>query len=558
MYTKGYESQLQLSTTNKRKRAIVQSVDALLQYIDMSIPTHKTLSSAIIPSLNIREGRDERWRDRGGIRFGHLIIGICLSSLLCLLSLSVSPQPAVASVAQSRTLRTNPNLRNGLVGWWTMDGPDTLKNIVDRSSSFATGSLIMGSSGTLTATTSVPGRLGQALQFDGNDDAVRIFSPTPLNLSGEMSIFAWVKKSAAQSKPFVAQSSGGGTAGQYKISSQVTGNKFTGSWGSYVITSNSELSNNTWYFVGWTRAGISGSWTVNLYLNGRIDKTDTTATDPPIQRGFSIAANGDASGSNFNGAIDDVRIYNYVLATSTIKRIYDLGATTKISKTLVTNPNLETGLVGHWTFDGPDALKNVVDRGTAYATGPLIMGSSGTLTATATMPGRLGQSLKFDGTDDYVTLGSLPALDQNNAMSISAWIKPSTVAAGEMDVLANSDGTNKAYRLSINNTAGKTRCVWASTAVVSGNLSLVANTWQHVVLVRSGSSGAWTCALYLNGVFDAAGGTANNPDGTNQSTSIGREGSNSSRYFSGAIDDVRLYNYAISTSTIQRLYDMGR
>lgn len=54
----------------------------------------------------------------------------------------------------------------------------------------------------------------------------------------------------------------------------------------------------------------------------------------------------------FEGTIDDVRVYNRALSAEEISRLYGLGATTRVSETLTTNPQLESGLVGHWTFDG--------------------------------------------------------------------------------------------------------------------------------------------------------------------------------------------------------------
>ena len=47
-----------------------------------------------------------------------------------------------------------------------------------------------------------------------------------------------------------------------------------------------------------------------------------------------------------------MRIYNRVLSVDEIKRLYKIGATAKLGISH-TNDSLGTGLVGHWTFDGP-------------------------------------------------------------------------------------------------------------------------------------------------------------------------------------------------------------
>lgn len=69
------------------------------------------------------------------------------------------------------------------------------------------------------------------------------------------------------------------------------------------------------------------------------------------------------------------------------------GATT-INVTLKTNPDLERGLVGHWTFDGEDLIENAADRSGQGNTGYL----EG-FTSTTTAPGRIGQALEFENDD---------------------------------------------------------------------------------------------------------------------------------------------------------------
>ena len=92
-------------------------------------------------------------------------------------------------------------------------------------------------------------------------------------------------------------------------------------------------------------------------------------------------------------------------------------AAATISKTL-TRPVNEIGLVGWWTFDGPDMLTNVADKSGQGNNGSLSHGGSGTTTA----PCRVGQALSFDGTDDYVVVADAAPFDLTDAVSFSAWI----------------------------------------------------------------------------------------------------------------------------------------
>ena len=78
-----------------------------------------------------------------------------------------------------------------------------------------------------------------------------------------------------------------------------------------------------------------------------------------------------------------------------------LGGTT-VNVTLKTNPDLESGLVGHWTFDGKDMISNVAD-----VSGQGNHGALQGQTSTTTAIGVIGQALDFDGSDDYVNVGTV-------------------------------------------------------------------------------------------------------------------------------------------------------
>src|SRR3990167_10648625 len=94
-------------------------------------------------------------------------------------------------------------------------------------------------------------------------------------------------------------------------------------------------------------------------------------------------------------------------------------ATFKISRP----STLNSGLVGHWTFDGADTnwtTNTVVDRSGNGNTGAMVNMS----TTTSPAKGRIGQALKFKNTNEYISVAD-PAsgiLDPSY-ITISAWIK---------------------------------------------------------------------------------------------------------------------------------------
>jgi len=171
------------------------------------------------------------------------------------------------------------------------------------------------------------------------------------------------------------------------------------------------------------------------------------------------------------------------------------------------------------------------------------------------VPGRVGQAIKFDSSSSqYFNLGT--GLDQNGELTLAVWIRPTTVSLGAMSIIANSNdaGTQQDYALELNRTAGKISTLWASSTILTGDTNLSANEWYHVAMTRAGSSGDWTIDLYLNGVNDGSTTSATNPNATNATTSIAKFGGEASGYFDGAIDEVRLYNRALTGTEIYRLY----
>jgi hypothetical protein len=89
-------------------------------------------------------------------------------------------------------------------------------------------------------------------------------------------------------------------------------------------------------------------------------------------------------------------------------------------------PALTNGLVGHWTFDG----KNMTNTTVIDSSGN---GRTGTLTnmtvISSKVVGKIGQGLRFDGTDDYVSIPYTGIdFERTQPITISAWVKLNSVA----------------------------------------------------------------------------------------------------------------------------------
>ena len=190
-------------------------------------------------------------------------------------------------------------------------------------------------------------------------------------------------------------------------------------------------------------------------------------------------------------------------------------------------------------------------------------GINGTLVNSPTWTtGMLKNALAFNGTTNYVNLNngsSTGPLKPALPVTVSAWVKLSGTN-GVQRVFSGDNADNitviGGYDLSIN--SGILSCDYgdgtgsgpAHRRSKSGTTVLHTGTWYHVAVVIQGPS---SIQLYINGVDD--GGTYSGTGGsmayTTTSSKIGT--SNTSNFFNGVIDDVRVYNKALDSNAINLL-----
>ena len=471
------------------------------------------------------------------------------------------------------TLDTQPTLDTGLVGHWTFDGKDMYTNVKDTSGAGNNGDLILGASGN-TSTTTGPGPIGQALKFDGTDDGVNVGNPSVLNDLGPMSLSEWVylNPSGAGTAQKVLGKDGGSSGYWYLEFDDTAPEKRAfdfakkGATVLEVVSSNGAYEYGKWYHAVATWDGSTNASGVKLYLNG----TQITSLQKN-QNGVSLAS--DAANPFYisnpgdhpiNGLEDDVRVYNRVLSADEIKRLYALGNTTHIATTLDTQPVLNDGLIGHWTFDGKDMYTNVKDTSGQGNNGNLKLGASGN-TATTTGPGRIGQALKFDGANDYVILGTASSLDLGDtSLTLAGWVNMDA-KDGANRWIVTKEGTSGHRGWTLRATVDYLPMPFA--VGVSGDGSTITTRvsatipetgkWYYVVGVYD--KAAQTLHMYVNGVLDDGALYGTVPSSLNEPSAAPYIGARSgdSEFFNGSLDDVRIYNRALSADEIKRLYQLG-
>ena len=447
----------------------------------------------------------------------------------------------------------------GPVGYWTMDEASGTGTSTDSSGNGNNGTWV----GSPTATTSVPSAINfadtRALTFNGSSQYVS--AGNNLQQLGAFTISAWVKLA------------GGGDAAQTIVTRTGSSNYITdyflyanpggqfalqrsnGSTYPSILTNNA-ISVGTWHHVVGVYNNDAGSIYVDGVLQtvtasgGALNSVTVTSGTRTTWIGRTSYPGVNADIYHFNGSIDDVRIYNRALSQAEVT-------------------TLAPSYVGYWKLD--EGAGSTVADWSGF-------GNTGTLVASPTWTGSSGvapttfsnaNALTFNGSSQYVKLSSAPIATIGTAttFSVSEWIYVSTLPNA---IVYFSPGLyavngNFCFHLGIGseypgNSASNQLMIAASNGNVvnyyANDTSVIATgTWIHVAGVWNGTTK--TAYLYKNGNLVATLNYSANA-ATSVTTSnwvIGAQNFNStfSNYFNGSIDDVRIYNRALSAAEVLQL-----
>ncbi|PJA92463.1 MAG: hypothetical protein CO133_03080, partial [Candidatus Komeilibacteria bacterium CG_4_9_14_3_um_filter_37_5] len=271
-------------------------------------------------------------------------------------------------------------LSDGLVGYWKMDESSwtndcSTATVLDSSGNSNTGTSCPASTG---PTGGAVGKFGKGGSFDGsstNDDYLTVSGVDSMILGAKGTISAWAYPTATGANRYVFQSVGTGTNRFYI---QYDGSNFHVARGnpSGTVTLLSSAPLATWYHLTltWDESRLYG------YLNGQLIGSATYTNSGTTGSGSLIGAQGGGS-KTFPGAIDEVRVYNRTLTAAEVAKLYEWAP----------------GPVGYWKLDDNTGITANDSSGSGY---------SGTLTSGPLWSGgKLGQSVKLDGNNDYINTG---------------------------------------------------------------------------------------------------------------------------------------------------------
>ncbi|TSC55221.1 MAG: hypothetical protein LiPW30_687 [Parcubacteria group bacterium LiPW_30] len=436
--------------------------------------------------------------------------------------------PIITSASAVKTAN-----KNGLVGYWAFNEG------VGTKTGDASGK---GINGTVANTTWSSGRFGKALYFNGTDSIVSAPYNSALDLTNNITMSVWYKKDVGSgTNKWLLHKATVNTSYAMFIEGGLKMRLEHPSMQDCLVT---EPSEGVWHHAVSTYDGAN----MKVYVDGVLKNTCAATGNINLTGGgIEIGMFSSPGYYPFKGLIDEVRIYNRALTASEILDLYKAGDG-GIIKTIVSG---KTGLVGYWPMN--EGVGTRADDVSGYK-------NNGTLLNSPTwVTGKLGKALSFNGTNSVVDFGTkFPNI--TTAITVSAWVNPGSTQMTYADIWGNHQGDVKGIVMQ-QNAATTNQFLWSYGNGVgwtnnSGTFNLTANTWTHVVAIKDASY----CYVYLNGVeqVSARGNCVSDiVPATTMNFSAGLGYAGGGRYFNGKIDDIRVYNRALSASEVSDLYKSG-
>jgi hypothetical protein len=382
-----------------------------------------------------------------------------------------------------------------------------------------------GHHGTANGATLTTDRLGNpnsAYSFDGVDDYILI---PAIDITTDLSISFWLKTTSSNSNSWPSNqfiidrdlcgvqrdwSVGLGQGGKIQFN--------TGANIDHVLTSSSDINDDTWKHIVVVRD--AGNQKKEIYVNGILSASSVFDNQPfqnnaiNIYFGASVCLT--SQHDYFNGSLDEIRLYNRVLTAAEIQELYK-GSGLLAYYPFNGNANDESGNGHHGTVNGP--------------------------TLTTDRFGNAERAYSFDGMHkDYNIQCNNPV--SGGIFSLAVWIYTLHNSNDRIDILDGGtiDAVDKGFHLYKQNNT-----IWfdlSNHPLCTGKSNIANGNWHFIAAISSGDS----LKLYVDGKLEDA--KPANADISGSNFYIGNN-AHLDASWSGKIDEVRIYDRALSEKEIQ-------
>jgi hypothetical protein len=423
---------------------------------------------------------------------------------------------------------------SGLVGWWPGDG--NAHDIVGPND----GTLVNGA-------TFAPGKVGQAFSLNGVNQYVNVGSSTTFDVLN-FTIDAWVnidpatnigeRRVISRDDVLVVPDSSRQLFALKSSSPVASGANDHAVFAILKSGALATVSAPAALTAGWHHlAGVRSVSTLALYVDGVLVATTTTSITGTISPLAPLVIGQVSPALNaefFSGLIDEVEIFGRALSASEIQAVFNADSAGKCKP------------VANWMFDEGSGT-TTYDRSGNGNNGTLVNGPKW-------VHGIIGNALSFNGSN-YVQIPDSQSLNiTGNQFSITAWVNPRAQSNPFADIVSKRSGLLTQYFLWENWDSAK-RQVDFATGLYNGTNVFVSspvfhplNNWYQVTAVYNGTR----LRLFVDGNLEIDQRVTGNLVHLNVPVTMGFT-SFFNYYFNGTIDEVRIYNTALSQSDITTL-----
>ena len=382
-----------------------------------------------------------------------------------------------------------------------------------------------------------------SFNFDGSNDYLDLGNHSAFNVgTGDFSVSAWINVTLGSGDAIKS------IIWSRDTSSPNAGFEFQADDGSdrlrvifddgdpaiEVLGTNNSLSSNTWHHVVMTVNRTSG--TCKLYIDGSLNKTqDISSTTGSFSNigSTSIGARSSTQ-QRFDGLIDELALWHIELSADDVAKIGSKPVDFSKASTYATD---RTASLKLWLRAGDKVLPESdasIARSDFYT--------------------------DFDGTDDYVDVGSQTPINNLTLSNLSfgCWFKTSDTSKY---LFGNQDGNDSGFSMEIKSD-GKIRSIVRSASgsylLNDTTSALNDDVWHHIMFtgnLNSGTASGSEGKIYIDGVYEDSASW--NEDTTlragDSDFTIGTGAGNTSNEFEGQLSSLALYKTALDAQTISQM-----
>lgn len=423
-----------------------------------------------------------------------------------------------------------------LVGWWPLisDGGLAIDYSSQRNSAPITGATVVQAQPTPVLQLATRAMQEKA-RFDGSNDYQNLGTQAA---TSDITISALVYTDTyGSSQPVIAF----GSVYFILVSATLINYSPGSGTASFTVPNNS----GKFHHIVVTQTGTQ----VDIYVNGVLAESETVST---VSTASITSYIGRRTSSFFDGIIDEVAVFDKYMEATEVEALFNNGRLLD-PRTNSGNYFGKNSLVGYWrnagTQDWPDLSDNSND-GTSFGSPSVLYVMEGAYGGYTGVGSHINEDTKgtFKAVQNaYAELKSNTDIDITSAITISAWIKVSSLA--NMSIVSKES----AYNLSITSGGEFSLGIFQSAeqTTSSSSAGLLTNMWYYI----SASYDGTTTKLYLNGVENTSSSSvAGAIDSNTNSLFTARKTAAGANVFTGLLDDLTIHSRALSENEILNSY----